>query len=206
MTGPNFSFSTNVPQANQKISATQVPISNNFQAISEWLNINHVGFSDDNNYGKHNLTTLQQVPGNIDPTTLSTEMSVYCKSVSGDSSGYELFARYPSNGAIEQLTGSAGSPLSGGTSYAYINSGLLIKWGTINVKTVPVTIVYPVGTGIPIFTTSVQIVQVSQLCVPSLQIIQFTPYNLTTTSFGIECGGSYTFGSTYTLSWIAIGI
>ena len=37
MSNPSFTYTPNVPQAAQKISATQEPILNNFQAINDFF-------------------------------------------------------------------------------------------------------------------------------------------------------------------------
>ena len=49
----SYTFSTNIPQSAQKISSTQAPIQSNFQAINELIDVNHVGFTDAVNFGKH---------------------------------------------------------------------------------------------------------------------------------------------------------
>lgn len=205
MSGPNFTYSTNVPLAAQKISATQQPIDDNFSAIAEWFNTNHVPFNS-TNYGKHNLTSIVQEPSDVDPTTLSTEMSVYCKSVDGSINGYELFYRYPSSGSIVQLTGSAGDSLPGGTGFAYINSNLLMKWGTFTSSlTFPATVSFPTGGSIPAFATSVYIVQFSPAytTVGPLQII---PYNISLTSFSYRYDSASSGTYSFPVAWFAIGV
>ncbi len=147
----SYTFSTNIPQAAQKISATQAPIMSNFQAINEWVNVNHVGFTDAVNYGKHTYTSLPFQ--NSDPATLSGEMALYCKQTVSGPNASEIFYRYPSNGTVVQLTGSStGSSTAG---FAYMSSTVFMKWGTatgiVNGANV---IVFPTTSGYPAFSST----------------------------------------------------
>ena len=201
MSGPNFTFSTNVPQAGQKINATQVPIQNNFQALNELINVNHVGFGDNINYGKHNFTTFPLQAS--DPSTSSTEMAMYAKSTPGGPNLCETFIRYPSNGMISQITGS-----SIGQGGAFVNGwsllpgNILMKWGqATGIVAGANTITFPT-TGIPAFTTSIF-------------IVTYTPAS----SYTLTAPTAYITGQTLahfilnvpttmssTISWMAIGI
>jgi hypothetical protein len=150
----NYTFSTNVPQAAQKISATQAPIMNNFQAISELINVNHIGFENASDYGKHTYTSLPMQVS--DPATLSGEMAVYSKSTPSGPNLAEIFYRYPSDGTVVQLTGSTGT--GGGAAnpgYAYMSPTVFMIWGTASVASnAPTTIVFPTGSGFPIFSST----------------------------------------------------
>src|SRR6185437_6380030 len=102
----------NIPQANQQINGTQPAISGNFQDIYDLLAINHIPFNTANTFGRH--TFVNYVEQSADPSTLSTEMALYSKSVGSSANKAELFYRYPNNGSIVQLTGVT-STSSGGT-------------------------------------------------------------------------------------------
>ena len=135
MSGPINTYISNVPQASQYIRATQKPIQSNFLAISELLSVNHVGFNDAENFGKHNFTSLPSQ--SVTPTTLSSEMVVYCAPSTGYNP-YELFYRYPSNGSVVQLTGTSNSSSDITDGYAYIsgaqpttNLRAIMKWGLV---------------------------------------------------------------------------
>lgn len=110
-----------VPQGGQKVSDTQQSIENNFQDIYDLLAVNHVPFNIVNDFGKHSFVSY--VNQSTDPSTSSTEMALYSKSVVNDPNLSELFYRYPSNGNIVQLTGvsSGGSSTSGLTSGGRFN-------------------------------------------------------------------------------------
>lgn len=154
-----YPYNSNVPQSTQLIRATQQPIENNFQAINDWVNTNHVGFNDPDDYGKHNYTSLIS-QGSI-PSTSSTEMVLFCASSVG-SNPYELYYRYPNNGTVVQLTGvSSSSVQAQETGYCILTEpaypgyyGYLMKWGVGNFTyTGTSTFVYtfPTGGGIPEF-------------------------------------------------------
>jgi hypothetical protein len=163
----------NVPQGNQQINNTQPPIEGNFQDIAELLAINHIPFNTTDTFGRHSI--VDYVNQGVDPSTSSTEMALYSKSVTNDPNLAELFYRYPSNGSVVQLTGvnttstpTGGSgAASGGTFYQsgsiafgqpiggfwqYLSGGIIIMNYSIsnNVGTTPqsspYTFYFPGGT------------------------------------------------------------
>lgn len=190
-----FPYNNAVPQAEQKISPTQNPILNNFQSINELINVNHVGFADPVNYGKHTITTFPiQVSS---PGTGTSEMILYAASAT-TANGIELFYQYPSNGSIVQLTGNNSNNGTGSASssgWGYLVGGLLLKWGTTTVGGV---ITYPTGGSIPAYSTAVYNVQTSQQGIYSTLYVS----NLTTTSFTLSKTGTLT----PAVIWYAIGV
>ncbi len=201
MPGPHFSYTANVPQSSQTIAITQTPILNNFQAINEFISVNHVGFDDANNFGKHNFTSLP-FQGS-DPVTTATEMAVYSKATPGGPNAAEIFYRYPSSGTVVQLSGatSGGAATNG---YAYLSDTVFMKWGTatgINPSSSNV-ITFPVIVGTPVFTSA----PISVYFTPN---IVYTPSSgstyvtsPTTTQFTLQVG-SATFATS--IYWMAIG-
>lgn len=145
-----YNYTPNIPQANQLIKATQPPILNNFQAINDLINVNHVGFTDATNYGKHTFTSFPFLPS--DPNTAAGEITVYSKAtVSGPNAG-ELFYRYPSNGAVVQLTGGTGGGIAGDPGYAYMSTTVFMVWGlATGIVTGANVINFPSGAGFPSF-------------------------------------------------------
>lgn len=201
MSSPTFTFSPNVPQAAQKISATQVPIMNNFQAINELISVNHVGFSDSVNFGKHNYTTFPAQGS--DPATTSTEIALYSKAAS-TSNGIELFYRYPSNGTVVQLSGGGSTGVSATDGASYLTSTILMKWGNATINATGSTVVtFPTSGGLPAFGTSVY----SMSFAPSGNYTLSTDggyiSNVTTTTFTFNAPSG---GMSTTIYWSAIGI
>lgn len=202
MSGPNFTFSTDIPQASQKISATQQPIDNNFSSINELFNVNHVGLYDPNNYGKHTYTSFP-IQGS-DATTTSTQMAIYAKS-STDANGAELFFRYPSNGTVLQLTGGGVTGGSGGSGYSYITNSLLLKWGQASVNTTGSTVItFPTAGGIPAFTSGPQTINYTPAANYTMTASSAWIDTLTTTTFTFHAPASGTFCNS--IYWYAIGV
>jgi len=169
-------YTPNVPQGTQQINQTQDPIEVNFQSISDFVEVNHVGFNQTLE-GRHTFVSyIQQA---TDPSTSANEMALYSKVVSGDTNLMEMFYRYPSNGSVVQLTGLNNySTGTGGGSFAghsgatgsiidswsngfwqYMSNGVLVMvWTPSNYfassftagSAIPVPI--PHGYGAPTFT------------------------------------------------------
>ncbi len=159
MAGPNYTYTPNIPQATQTRASSQPPLLSNFQAIPELIQVNHVGFNNPADYGKHNFTTFP-VQGSA-PTTSATEMAVYCAAGAGVNP-YELFYRYPSNGTIVQLTGATTADGVSANGFARIapspfssTESIVMKWGTATgILPGDNVITFPVGAGIPIPVTT----------------------------------------------------
>lgn len=193
-------FTNNIPQAGQTIASTQDPILQNFQAINELINVNHVGFSNTDDYGKHNFTSF--VAQVSDPVTVD-QMALYSK-LSTDTNGIELFKRYPNNGAVVQVTGFSGSG-TGATNpgYGYLSATLMMKWGIatgISPSTSNV-ITFPTAGSIPAFTSAPLTVyfvpNVNYTCVQGSNYVSAS----TTTNFTLVTTTSFA-TSVY---WMAIG-
>ncbi len=205
MSNPIYTFTTHVPQSAQFISTTQRPIESNFQAINEWINVNHVGFSDADNYGKH--TFLSFPSQNVNPSTTSTEMAIFCAPSTG-ANPYELYYRYPSNGSIVQLSGSgSGSSTSGGAAsngYGYLTTTIFIKWGNATgIIQGSNTIVFPTGGGIPAFSETPYQIYYTPSQGPGNYNQQAYISSSSSTQFTLQLPESGAFTSFY---WMALGI
>lgn len=201
MSNPTFTYTPNVPLAEQEINATQVPILNNFQAINELINVNHVGFNDSVNFGKHTYTSF---PAQIsDPATTATEIALYSKSAA-TANGIELFYRYPSNGTVVQLSGGGSTGISSTNGSSYITSTILMKWGNATINPTGSTVVtFPTGGGLPAFGTTVYTVNFAPSGSYTLSTNGGWISNITTTSFTFNAP---TGGMSTTIYWSAMGI
>ncbi len=197
-----FTFSTNVPQADQKISATQAPIQSNFQAISALININHFGFNDPINYGKHSYTSLPfQVS---DPTTLAGEMAVYCKQT-GSPNAAEIFCRYPSNGTVIQITGGGASGGVGASTpgFVFVSSTVFFMWGlATGIVNGNNTITFPSGGSFPTFSSVYQVNFTAAVSYTNLTTTFPYTHNVTTSSFDLNVSDINYATSIY---WLALG-
>lgn len=201
----SYTFATNIPQASQKISATQGPIQSNFQAISELINVNHVGFTDLVNYGKHTYLSLPSQ--SVAPTTTSTEMAIYCGPSTG-ANPYEIYYRYPSSGTIVQLSGSGTSTGSGSgvatSGYGYLSSTVFMKWGTATgIATGTNTITFPTGSGIPVFSTTPYQIYFTPAASQTTYLIGSYISSSTTTQFTLQVPTS---GFATSIYWLALGV
>ena len=199
----SYTFSTNIPQSAQKISATQAPIMSNFQAINELINVDHVGFNDAVNYGKHNFTTFP-VQGS-DPTTLSGEMAIYSKATPSGPNAAEIFYRYPSDGTVVQLTGSTSSGGAATNGYAYMSSTLFIMWGTATgIVNGSNTIVFPTTSGYPSFSSTPYQIYFSAATTYT-NLTSTAPYisSSSTTQFTLQDNATNYATSIY---WLALGV
>lgn len=73
----------NVPQANQRVNATQAPINQNFiNYIDNGFLVNHIQFNGAGNTGKHNFVEMPLIvtgtPYNI-TTTSANEVGLFCQ-------------------------------------------------------------------------------------------------------------------------------
>lgn len=99
-----MSYNPNIPQGNQTIASTQVPILTNFSVANTAFGVDHTAFDVATNQGMHKQVTLQAVLG-ADPNQVSPIASIYTK-VSPSTVTSDL---YYQNGAlaanVTQLTG-----------------------------------------------------------------------------------------------------
>lgn len=120
MANLNFIYVPGVPQGSQQINNTQKPINNNFQDISQFVSVNHVGFNTANTFGNH--TVVDFFGQSLDPSTADNEMALYSKPTN-DTNGAQLFYRYPSNGTVVQLTSASTSDGTGDGTGSTTTSG-----------------------------------------------------------------------------------
>ena len=198
---PKFRYTSNTPDGPNKISSTQTPILNNFQAINEFLDANHEPFNSINQ-GKHKFIIFPFQSGV--PVTISGQMSMYAASTS-DANNAEIFYTNPTGVVGIPLTGLGESSLPATPGYAYLAGEVLMKWGiATGITTGANTITFPVSGSIPVFT-SVSIVQYTPASTYTIPATGSAgPYitNITTTNFVLNCPTTIS-SSVY---WYAIGL
>lgn len=132
-------YTTNIPQAAQKIKNTTSLIRANFDNLSAGLTNDHADLND-STAGKR--LTHDKVRLNVQaagPSTTTTQIALYSKNVLASAVNYpELFLRRESNGTEIQLSTGGLSPLLGGdylnppansTGYTFLPGGLVYYWG-----------------------------------------------------------------------------
>lgn len=170
-----------VPLAAQTLAATQNPIRQNFLTINNVFGVDHVvyGIVD---AGKHNHVTFPRQAG--DPAVVGTEVALYTK-LSGLTALSEIFFNRPSDGSLVPVTAS-NFAIAG---YAYLPSGILLKWAQVTAPALNSTYVYPAGAGFPAFVN--QLVVIASARTPGEDVypgvftnpLQFT---YTSTAVGVQ--------------------
>ncbi len=137
MSGPTYTYTANTPQAANPMNQTAPLIRANFQAISELIAVNHVGFNSSNS-GKHNFLSLINT---TTPGPVTGEISMFSQ-VTGSPNPCELFIQYPEGDTvpveISEPTPIAATGTSGGTAtqgWCTFPSGIIFRWGTFSCAT-----------------------------------------------------------------------
>lgn len=142
-------YNNNIPLATDVISASQQQLLDNFAALQQLFELNHVNFNQAAQ-GKHKwLTMPSQVAA---PATLAGEIALFSRT-SAYTTQPELCVRKENNGAVIEMTSSLGA----NPGWAFNSSGILFKWGSLTALAVdyPVgtTVAFPVAATIPVFGT-----------------------------------------------------
>lgn len=117
-------------------------IENNFDAISDFVEVDHVEFNGADQ-GKHNSMTMPEQA--VAPTPQANEGALYCKE-SPSTATTALFFRNESSGDEVEVTG-AKKAVDG---WAYLPSGLIMMWGGAVVgQGSDATATFVTGSGIP---------------------------------------------------------
>jgi len=124
-------YNANIPQATDRINASQGQILNNFIQLQADFGVNHVTFNAAANVGKHNVVTFpQQAAAPVAFT--ATEFGLYNMTYAS-SNTTELFVRRNNAAAAAGIPFTAYSPGAGGavpaTGYTILPSGLILKFG-----------------------------------------------------------------------------
>lgn len=146
-----MAYQANIPQPSDQLKDSQADLLANFQSINTNWEINHIGFNEGTNAGKHYVVTLPEV--GIVPVTAADEMMFYTDEDSSSGSAQtEMFIQRES--AAENIPFTAGRRNTNG--FMYTPNGMIIKWGSATVTTgANGAITFPTGAGIPAFGTAV---------------------------------------------------
>ena len=131
-------YNANIPLSTDKLSASQVDLNNNFQAINTWVGIDHVPFANTVQQGEHNRVFFVQQAADI-ATAAATDAVLYTKAGTGGATN--LFYRGPSNVDPIELTYANTSD----NGYTMLPSGIMIQWGIKTIKdgALETTFTYP---------------------------------------------------------------
>jgi hypothetical protein len=121
----NYTYNPSIPAAANNPSDDQEPMQTNYASIAGILNIDMVGFGD-NNGGYHKQITY--VDQGADPGSAASQYRTYSKLVGGSS---ELFAQKDAIATPIQLT--SGVPVAAPSGWTYLPGGLILQWGTVTI-------------------------------------------------------------------------
>lgn len=131
---PTYTYDNTIPQASQRLKDSQPDLLENFQAIQELVEVNHVTFNTAD-FGKHKFVTFPvQNPA---PTFGATELGLY-SFLNGTTAKNELYVNKISGATQKQIpmtasTLSASSaPASGTGGWTYLPSGMFMTFGSGN--------------------------------------------------------------------------
>ena len=138
-----------IPQATDIQAQSQNDILGNFQALSVWVNIDHVDFASVDQ-GKHNKVTFPVQA--VAPVFNAGEVGLF-NFLSPITAVDELYV-VNSAGASTQMTSSIlstnANPGNNVAGWSRLPSGILLKWGNGNANG-NTAIVFPVAATIPVF-------------------------------------------------------
>lgn len=210
MADPTYTYTLCTPDAASPMNQTQPLILENFEAINEFVDMNHVGFNVDN-FGKHNQTLMPFVD-DIPNARLNT-INVFTQSTPDGSNLAEIFMQYPT-GRIRQLSGGTSldstADITYGTGWIKFPSGIICKYGTYNFYINGGDILYngyyyfPTGDDIPVFTT-VAYAKVSPTSNTDISSANAWANNPTVTIYPTYLFGANSFGDLY-VDYFCIGI
>jgi hypothetical protein len=147
-----------VPLSGQTLGQTRVPIRTNFTVISDAFQIDHVAYNAAGQ-GKHKWITFPvQVQATAQAALTYPDIGLY-SSLYATTGINELFFRNSGNVVPDvPFTASAYAP----NGFAYLPSGILLKWGTSGVNDNSTNNIPLNAAGTPLFT-SILSIQVSLL-------------------------------------------
>lgn len=118
-------YTSSIPQAGNDPADDQPLMLNNFGAINQWVNVDHVGFNT-TGFGEHNVVTFNDNNVPALPTPI----------VSGNNVGILFTNTVPAAGAINQLFYFAGDAAHSSNQYVAAATGstlalggIIVKWG-----------------------------------------------------------------------------
>ena len=200
-------YNQNIPQPTDFMSNSQNDILNNFQAIYTLVNVNIVPFDDPSGAQGTFKWALFTTGFGAGPVPTAAQIGIY-PIISTQGAGGPALTIVTALGATISDFTSSGQDLTG---WARLPSGILLKWGVVEVDgTVgPDTVVFPVGANIPAFDVwFVVLTQPNDFpAVDPNLAVSVGPF---VTALSFDCGvwtrSLVGAGDSGTISYLAIGI
>lgn len=184
----NFPYTTNVPFEDDDPSENQPDMKENTNSLSSILNVDMVGFNQDNSGYHRQLTFVTQ---GSDPGSVSGNYVEYAKSSGGAT---ELFAQKDGNVTPIQLTRNVPTTNSNG-SVSYLPGGFLVQWGSKTASGNLATVTFP----IPFTSNPTSLTATVRNLAGVFHIASVQPPSNTGAVFNVSGAGQ-------TIYWLAIGV
>ena len=186
-----MAYNPNIPQSTDIISQSQNDLLNNFQALSTYLNINHVDFNTADQ-GKHKYLTLPVQAGSPPIAFGAGEVALY-SFLSPVTAKNELYVNKTNQVTVTQIPATASilsttsAPINNTDGWTYLPSGMLLKWGNSNANGATIFL-FPVAADIPVFNEvlSVQLTTYDPGAGDTNNFVRLIAFSNT----GITCYGS----------------
>ena len=143
-----MAYISNIPASTDQLSQSQSQIQENFNQINIWTDVDHVAFTGGATNGQHKRLTMTT---NAAPGFAAGEMGFYRNTYTngGFTTSNEEIIYRDSAGNEFPITASAFAANEG---WAFLPSGLLMKFGRFAVSAGNSTHSYPVAANIPVFS------------------------------------------------------
>ncbi len=121
-----MTFQRNIPQPGDLISVSQDNLLQNFEAINDSYDVNHVLFNQTGD-GKHKFVEMPAQTS--DPAGATTEVTLFSRTKTLPSTGVvDLWYKRNNEGTAFQLTGP--NPTNATKGLTFLPGGLLLQWNT----------------------------------------------------------------------------
>ena len=159
---PIYTYTNTIPQAADLISDSQPPILENFQAIQELIEVNHVTFNTAD-FGKHKSVMFPDQTGSTPIFGGLNGLWAENYTVTGKPEiWYNNFNVVPANSRQYPITASLlstnSTPGTGVDSWSYLPGGMIMKQGSGTTTAGAYTYSFPVAANIPVFTQVLTVV------------------------------------------------
>lgn len=161
-------YNQNIPQATDQMSVSQNDLLNNFQAIYNAFNLNHVPFNSGSPIqGKHAFVEMPNQSSSV-PSTIANEVGLYCNTSTYTTQPELFFAKQlGSTAPIANYEISSSNYIQNG-GWTRFPSGILIKWGTFNTGSGGTgTLTFPTASSIPAFGNIFGVLATSTSVIPA---------------------------------------
>jgi len=150
-----MAYNSNIPQATDQLSVSQGQILANFQEIATAFNLNHGPFNS--GLGIEGMHAFVQMPISATPlATAAGQVGLYAAQNSLTSKPELFFQRDSQLAGTGFPISATGSAVIGGNTvnYAYLPSGVIIKYGSAQTGAAGQTTINLNGVGVPAYATN----------------------------------------------------